>query len=198
MVPFCQFQLYLTYKMVEPGFVPSDTLQQEALTSCIISVQKNQWQLLSCCSVCTCQHSYHSASRRLETTNLLNNSSTLPLLKYGVKHNSSAVIPQSLKINATTRYHVVRHYRHADANTLQCVTKVWSSCFQLLNQSSNSIHICTCMYFLQMSVNVKLPSHISATKNSITICVTQTSIYAILESTVTLPYVEFRVATGEK
>jgi len=118
------------------------------------------WQLLSCCSVCTCQHSYHSASRHFETTSLLIIFSTLPLLIYGVKHNSSAVISQPLKINSTARCHVVRHYCCADANTLQCVIQVLSSCFQLLNQSSNSTHIYTCMYFLQMFVNVKLVSHL--------------------------------------
>lgn len=67
------------------------------------------------------------------------------------------------------------------------------------NQSSNSIHIHTCctIYFLQMFVNISwLPS--SATKNSITICVRQTLIYTILESTVTLLSVEFRDATTEK
>lgn len=143
---------------MQPGFIPSDNLQQEALTSCITSVEKNQWQLLSCCSVCTCQHSYYSASRHLETTNLVIIFSSLPLLIYGVKHNSSAVIPQSLNINSTTWCHIVRHYCHADA--LCSVIKVWSSCFQLLNQSSNSTHIHTCMYFLQMSVNVKLASHL--------------------------------------
>jgi hypothetical protein len=46
-----------------------------------------------------------------------------------------------------------------------------------------------------MFVNVKLAS---ATKNSIAICVRQTSIYTILESIVTLLSVEFRVATSEK
>jgi hypothetical protein len=76
-------------------------------------------------------------------------SSTLPLLTYGVNHNSSAVIPQSLKINSTIRCHADRYYRRADANILQCVMKVWSSCFQLLNQSTNSIHIHTCVYCLQ-------------------------------------------------
>lgn len=76
-------------------------------------------------------------------------SGTLALLIYGVNHNSSAVIPQSLKINSTIRCHAVRHYCRAYANILQCVIKVCYSCFQLLNQSTNSIHIHTCMYCLQ-------------------------------------------------
>jgi hypothetical protein len=116
--------------------------------------------MLSCHSVCTCQHLYHSANRHLGTTNILIISSAQPLLIFGVKHNSCAVIPPSLMINSISQCHAVKHYCRADANTLQCVIKDWSSCFQLLNQSSNSIHIQTCMYFLQMSVNVKLASHL--------------------------------------
>lgn len=123
-----------------------------------ISTKKISSKMLSCHCVCTCQHSYYSANRHLETTNLLTTFSTLPLLIYGVKHNWSAVIP-------VTQYQFNNPVPYCQALlpcrcTLQCVIKVWSSCFQLLNQSSNSTHIHTCMYFLQISVNVKLASHL--------------------------------------
>jgi len=92
----------LRFRVLDPGFVPHDSLQQEALSSIAILVQRSV-AVAVLVSVCICQQSWHPVSRPYNSQALQLIAIMLPLSMNRMDHNSPVFMQQFPCISLTTQ-----------------------------------------------------------------------------------------------